>query len=532
MISPAAARIVALMPPAAVVATAMPTLDEAATEPGRLTPVAAAAPRFNGAKVFGVRPGSPVFFAPAFSGARPMRFTATGLPAGLTLDPATGRIAGKAGVAGTASVTLSATNAAGSVSGVLKIVVGPAIALTPPMGWNSWYCFSEAVAATDVVAMARAMRDSGLADYGWSYVNIDDCWNAAARDTDGAMAPNERFPDMAGMVSTIHGYGLRAGIYSTPWMASYAGFPGGSMPNDAGDYGDKALPPDKRKQPGQFAGGYPGLHRMKLDRVGPVWRFDRDLKRYAQWGFDFIKVDWHPLDVPTLKRVSDAVRSSGRDIVLSLSNHADRKLAADYARYAELRRTSGDITDTWPSVSGIGFEQNYGWAEVSAPGSWNDPDMLQFGYVGGANTMGKIRRSRLTPHEQYAQLSLWALSSAPLLLSCDLRKLDDFTVGLLTNPEVIAVDQDECASPPVRVKLDNGGEAWLKKLSDGSYALGLFNRGDKAAPVTVALERLGLSGAFALRDLWRRQDEGRVSDAVTANVGRHGVVLLGLTPAK
>lgn len=503
-----------------------------AAEPGRLTPPESPAPRINGAKVFGVRPGSPLFFQLAVSGERPMRFAAEGLPAGATLDPTTGRIVGKLDARGEFPVKVTATNAKGSATGTLRLVVGDRIALTPPMGWNSWYCFSEAVSQKDVADMARAMRDTGMVNYGWSYVNIDDCWNAAKRDASGAMAPNERFPDMPGLVSEIHGYGLRAGIYSTPWMASYAGFIGGSLPNAQADFGAKELPPAKRAQPGQFIGTYPAVHKLGLDKVGPDWRFDRDMRRYAEWGFDYIKVDWHPLDIPTLKRVADAVRSCGRDIVLSLSNHADLKLAGEYGKYAELWRTSGDIRDSWGSVSSIGFDQNSKWAAFSRPGNWNDPDMLQVGYVGEAGTMGKGRHTRLTPNEQYAQVSLWALSSAPLILSCDLRKLDDFTLGLLMNPEVIDIDQDAAGAASAPVELGARGVALLKPLADGSYALGLFNRGEKAATVSVSLTQLGLAGKFAVRDLWRCADEGFTDSSVSAKVGRHGVKLVKLTPVK
>ena len=501
-------------------------------EPGRLTPPESPAPRVNGAKVFGVRPGSPVFFRMAVSGERPMKFTASGLPSGVTLDPATGVLTGKLSEKGEYKFTLSARNARGEASSVMKLVVGDRIALTPPMGWNSWYCFSEAVSAEHIEGMAKAMHDSGLANYGWTYVNIDDCWNAAERDADGVMKPNERFPDMPGLVAKIHGYGLKAGIYSTPWIASYAGFLGGSLPNEQADFGDAPLPLEKRRQPAQFIGTYPAVHRKKLDRVGPVWRFDRDMKRYAEWGFDYIKVDWNPLDIPTLKRVSEAVRGSGRDIVLSLSNHADRKLADGYAQYAELWRTSGDINDSWGSVSGIGFNQNPAWQPVSKPGNWNDPDMLQVGIVGKAGEMAQSHPTHLTPNEQYSQVSLWAVQASPLILSCDLRKLDDFTLGLLANREVIAVNQDELGV--AGTKHDLGGDlvAFVKPLSDGSHALALFNKGGKAVDAKVALDKLGLTGRHAVRDLWRCADEPAVSGTLAARLGRHGVKFVKLTPAK
>lgn len=499
-------------------------------EPGRLTPPTPPHPRFNGAKVFGVRPGAPLLFRLAVSGERPMRFVAEGLPPGTQLDPATGIITGRVDRRDEFPVKVTVTNAKGVASGTLKLVVGDRIALTPPMGWNSWYCFSEGVDEASVRAMAKAMDESGLADHGWSYVNIDDCWQAERRTASGDIVPNARFPDMSAMTGYIHSLGLRAGLYSTPWMGSYAGFIGGSAPDKAYDYAKYALPEDKRLQPAQIFGRYPGFAKQGMDKVGPVWLFDRDAKCFASWGFDYLKVDWKPIDIPTTRGVSEAVRASGRDIVLSLSNEATLAWASDYGKYAELWRTSGDIHDSWGSVANIGFNRNPSWREWSKPGNWNDPDMLQVGYIGVPNRANAGHPTNLTPNEQYAKVSLWAIQAAPLILSCDLRKLDDFTLGLLTNPEVIAVDQDPLGVAGKKIEIARDFTAFVKPLEDGSYAVALFNRAEKAADLSVTLERLGLSGRFVVRDLWRMVDEGEVSESIAARIGRHGVKLVKLTP--
>jgi alpha-galactosidase len=526
---PFALAILALAP-FAVAETAPSAVPDA--EPGRLTPPESPAPRINGAKVFGVRPGSPLLFQLAVSGERPMRFTAEGLPSGATLDATTGMISGKLTGRGEFPVKVTATNARGSATGMVKIVVSDRIALTPPMGWNSWYGFSEGVTDADVRAMAKAMRDSGLVNHGWSYVNIDDCWQGEKRDASGTITANEKFPDMASLTGYIHSLGLRAGIYSTPWMGSYAGFVGGSAPDETFGYAKHALPAAKRLQPGQIFGRYPGAQSRGMGKVGPVWLFDRDMKRLANWGFDFIKVDWKPIDIPTTKRISEAVRSSGRDIVLSLSNEATLAWGADYGKYAELWRTSGDIHESWGSISGIGFDKNSVWREFSKPGNWNDPDMLQVGHLGIPNRTGGGHATRITPNEQYAQVSLWAIQATPLILSCDLRKLDDFTTGLLTNPEVIAVDQDPLGLAGKRYDITKDFTVFVKPLEDGSVAVALFNRAGKATDLSVELEKIGLKGRFTVRDLWRMADEGETSDKLAARVGRHGVKFVKLTPVK
>lgn len=498
-------------------------------EPGRLTPSESPLPRINGAKVFGVRPGSPLRFQVAVSGMRPMRFKAEGLPKGVSIDPGTGLISGSVATRGEYAVKVTATNAKGAASGSLRIVVGDKLALTPPMGWNSWYCFSEAVSDEHVRAMAKAMHDSGLVNYGWTYVNIDDCWQGASRTATGDMTSNERFPDMASMTGYIHSLGLKAGIYSTPWMGSYAGFMGGSAPNDRFDYSAMALPRAERLQEGQIYGRWPNFEKRGAGKTGPVWLMDRDMKRLAQWGFDYIKVDWKPIDIPTTKRISDDIRASGRDIVLSLSNAATFEWGADYGKHAQLWRTSGDIHDSWGSVASIGFDQNPRWNAFSKPGNWNDPDMLQVGYIGVPNRANEGHATRLTPHEQYSQVSLWAIQAAPLILSCDLRKLDDFTLGLLTNPEVIAVDQDPLGIAGRKFDLGKDFTAFVKPLEDGSVAVALFNRADKAADCSVDLATLGLEGRYAVRDLWRMADEGKASGKLSFRIGRHGVKLVKLT---
>ena len=187
-----------------------------------LTPKAAPTPRINGARIFGVRPGSEFLFTIAATGIRPMIFSAEGLPRGLKLNPATGRITGRVKKTGEYTVRLSAENALGRYERDLRIVVGDEIALTPPMGWNSWNCWARDVTQEQILSSARAMVEKGLADHGWSYINIDDGWQGRRGGRYNAIQPNKKFPDMAALTREIHDMGLRVGIYSTPWIGTYA----------------------------------------------------------------------------------------------------------------------------------------------------------------------------------------------------------------------------------------------------------------------------------------------------------------------
>ena len=187
-----------------------------------------------------------------------------------------------------------------------------------------------------------------------------------------------------------------------------------------------------------------------------------------------------------------------------------------------------DINDSWGSLSGIGFTQEP-WTQFSKPGHWNDPDMLVVGWVGWGP---RLHDTKLTPDEQYTHISLWCLLSAPLLIGCDLERLDAFTLGLLSNDEVLAVDQDALGKQAVCVTTNGGLRVYTKDLEDGSKAIGLFNLGDNEATVTAKRADLKLSGKQTVRDLWRQKNLGSFSNEFTAKVSKHGVVLVRLTPAE
>ncbi len=495
-----------------------------------LTPPAPDTPQVNGPGVFGVRPGSPFLYAIPATGKPPLEYAADGLPVGLHLDARTGIITGTLGEAGEHRVTLRARNALGSGSKPFRIVVGDKIALTPPMGWNGWNSYAETISQEKVLNGARIMVEKGLTAHGWTYINIDDTWEGVRGGPNQAIQPNSKFPDMAALANAIHAMGLRFGVYSSPWAITYAGHVGSSADNEDGTYdwiksGDHNAFDRMSKEDANAHD-----KRKALRKFGRFSFVDKDVAQWAAWGVDYLKYDWHPIDVPHTEDMSRALRKSGRDVVFSLSNGASRDSATAYQRLANLWRTTGDIADNWQSVKNIGFSQD-AWGPYAEPGHWNDLDMLVVGYV---STGKSIHPTQLTPDEQYTHLSLWSLLAAPLMLGCELPKLDDFTLGLLTNDEVLAVDQDALGKQAVPVGREGDKVAYVKPLEDGSLAVGLFNLGPAETTVAIRWKDLPMAenARLLVRDLWRQKDLGTFTEKFEAPVASHGVVLVRLSAAK
>ncbi len=504
-------------------------VNSVSSTPYILTPAPPVTPRINGASVFGVRPGSPFQFMIPATGERPMTFSAKGLPAGLKIDRNTGIITGKIAKAGTTVVTLSAKNAKGTAEKKFTIICGDRIALTPPMGWNSWNCFADQVSADKVKRAADAMVKSGLINHGWTYINVDDFWEnhrnskdsslrGNLRDEAGKIIPNKRFGDMKSLADYMHSKGLKAGLYSSPgpWTC------GGS----AGSYGYEK----------------------------------EDAESYAAWGFDYLKYDWcsyggvingmkdnDPYKVGSLsyqggnnlatamkpfKLMGDYLKKQPRDIVFSLCQYG----MSDVWKWGDSVggvswRTTNDITDTWNSVKSIALAQDKAaaWAK---PGNWNDPDMLVLGTVGWGNP----HPSKLRPDEQYLHFSLWCLFSAPLLIGCDMEKLDDFTLNILTNDEVIAINQDPLGKQATCKDTIGNLLVYEKILADGSHAVGFCNFGLEIVEISYKdFAKLNIKGICNVRDLWRQKDVCRV-DTKTGDlkikVPVHGVLLYKFTPVK
>ena len=350
------------------------------------------------------------------------------------------------------------------------------LAATPPMGWNSWNKFACNVSEQLIRETADAIVTTGMKAAGYQYVNVDDCWQVS-RDAKGTIvADPKRFPSgMKALADYVHSKGLKFGLYT-----------------DAG-----RLTCEKR--PGSFE------HEVQ------------DAQTYAAWGVDYVKIDWcHAEGLDPEVRYAifrDALAHSGRPIVFSICNWGVKAPWLWGPRTGNLWRTTGDINDTYDRMSVIGFSQN-GLEKFSGPGHWNDPDMLEVG------------NGRMKHDEYLTHMSLWALLAAPLLAGNDVRNMDGETKTILTNSEVIAVDQDSKGIQGRRLWDEGPLEIWAKPLANDSYAVGLFNRGESELPITLTFQVLGLPGSAHLRDLWSHQDLAPQKDSYTAAVPKHGVVML------
>jgi alpha-galactosidase len=364
----------------------------------------------------------------------------------------------------------------------LRKVRDNGLARTPPMGWNSWNKFAGRVDDAAVRAMADAMATNGMKEAGYVYVNIDDTWEGG-RDAQGNITTNKKFPDMKALADYVHAKGLKLGIYSSPGPNTCAGY--------EGSYGHE----------------------------------EQDARTYAAWGIDYLKYDWCGArtlytdeEMPAVyQKMGESLLATGRPIVYSLCQYGRLdvwKWGADVG--GNLWRTTGDIRDTWESMTRIGFNQN-DLASYARPGHWNDPDMLEIGNGG------------MTADEYRTHMSLWSMLAAPLLAGNDLRAMTPEIKDILINREVIAVDQDRAGKQSTRATKFGDQEIWTRQLAGGDVAVAIFNRGAAAAPVTARWAELGLTWRpKRARDLWTHRDISSAGTEYTTTVPAHGVVMLRL----
>lgn len=368
-------------------------------------------------------------------------------------------------------------------------IAQPTIAATPPMGWNSWNHFAGKVTDADVRGAADALVASGMRDAGYIYVNIDDTWEGQ-RNAQGEIQSNSKFPDMKALADYVHSKGLKLGIYSSPGPNTCAGY--------EGSYGHEA----------------------------------QDAKTYAAWGIDYLKYDLcsfreimdkesggdpqkaFEIEKAAYEKMHKALEATGRPIVYSLCQYGWNdvwKWGPEVG--GNLWRTTGDISDNYTRMTKIGFSQA-GLAKYAGPGHWNDPDMLEVGNGG------------MTEEEYRTHMTLWVILAAPLLAGNDLSRMTPQTLALLTNKEVIAVDQDRLGREGDRVWAEGPKEIWAKPLADGAKAVGLFNRADTARQISLKLSMVGFGNGAKLRDLWAGKDVEATGGVYTVMVPAHGAVIL------
>ncbi|ELS57173.1 glycoside hydrolase family 27 protein [Streptomyces viridochromogenes] len=374
-------------------------------------------------------------------------------------------------------------------------------ALTPPLGWNSWNSFGCGITEAQVRQAADAMVSSGMKDAGYQYVVVDDCWFDPQRDAAGNLRANPtKFPSgMKALGDYIHGKGLKFGIYQAPNEVTCA----------------------------QGVGTYPGATGSKGHEA-------QDAATFASWGVDYLKYDWCSGSGTLSEQIArftimrDALRATGRPIVYSInpnSFHAPTGDKYNWGEVADLWRTTEDLLDIWQNNNTNSYPMGVGnvldvtapLAAQSGPGHWNDPDMLVVGRPG------------LSLTESRSHFALWALMSAPLMAGNDIRTMSADVSAILRNPRLLAVNQDPLGAGGRRVRDDGSTEVFAKPLSDGSVAVGLFNRGEGTATVTTTAAQVGLSGgSFTLTDLWTGATSN-TSGQISASVPAHGVAVFKVT---
>jgi alpha-galactosidase len=353
------------------------------------------------------------------------------------------------------------------------------LARTPPMGWNSWNKFANRIDDATVRGIADAMAQNGMRDAGYVYVSIDDTWEGE-RDARGNIQSNQKFPNMKALADYVHSKGLKLGIYSSPGPNTCEGY--------EGSYGHE----------------------------------QQDARTYAAWGIDYLKYDWCGAFTlykdsemqAVYQKMGEALLASGRDIVFSLCQYG----LADVWKWGSdaggnLWRTAGDISDSWESVSRIGFSQE-GLATYARPGHWNDPDMLEIG------------NGHMTDTEYRTHMTLWSMLAAPLIAGNDVRDMSASIRDILTNREVIAIDQDTAGHPAKRVWQSGQREVWSRELADGDTAVAVFNRAREDAKFTFRWADAGiLKAPSRMRDLWRHTEQ-QTGPEYSVGVPGHGVVLV------
>jgi alpha-galactosidase len=373
-------------------------------------------------------------------------------------------------------------------AGAAKAQAGQ-IAATPPMGWNSWNHFKGRVVDADIRRAADAIVSSGMKDAGYVYVNIDDTWEGK-RDAQGNIQSNDRFPDMKGLADYVHARGLKLGIYSSPGPLTCAKF--------EGSYGHE----------------------------------EQDAKTYAAWGIDYLKYDLcsfryiiraytadeetkaRAMQIDGYNKMHQALVATGRPIVFSLCQYGMYDVWKWGAQIGgNLWRTTGDIQDDYKTMATIGFQQT-AMAKYAGPGHWNDPDMLEIGNGG------------MSDDEYRTHMNLWSIQAAPLLAGNDLSKMTSDTKAILTNKEVIAVDQDSLGQQGDRVLKDGDTEVYTKPLAHSLLAIAIFNRADEEQKVTVDLSKLGVDKKASVRDLWAHKNVTLKEGVFTQTIPKHGSVML------
>lgn len=437
------------------------------------------APRIQAPAVYGAGPGKPVLYRIPVLGQRPMTFTAD-LPEGLRIDDG-GIISGSADQ-GEYLVTVSAKNALGTDTKKILFKIAPrAICQTPLMGWTSWNAFVEKIDQDRILQMAQLLRSTGLAEYGYQYVNIDSEWQGQYGGDLDAIQPNDKFPNMKKLCDDIHALGLKCGIYSTPMMNAFG---------------------RTRGMPGCTRGEMDMQYIESARGIAKEHYEENNVKQWCRWGFDYLKYDWRPCDTKNADLMRQALDRADRDFGLSVTVKAMYEDRQYWKDNCSSWRDNRDSEDNWERLTEICFGCDK-WLGYSAPGHYFDLDMLEIGVMELMEG-----RCKLTEDEQLVGYTARIIFPSPIQISCDLSQLTEFELNMLCNEEVIAVNQDALGKSAVCIREEKtcGGDYSLQKhikiyekeLADGKKAVAVFNLGNTEESVTLQ--------GREVRDLWAKTD--------------------------
>jgi hypothetical protein len=505
-----------------------------------------ATPQVLGPPAVAAKPGAPFLYTIAATGQAPLSFAATGLPAGLTIAPSTGTISGTTPAAGSYPITITVTNGAGSAQKIITVAADNTQAATPPMGWNSYDSFGGGVTEAEVIQQAQAVKTL-LQPFGWNYVVIDFRWfdPEVVIDANGRYLPSpSRFPSATGslgfkpIADRIHAMGLNFGIHimrGIPRTAVSANSPilgSAFTASQAGNTSD-ACPWDSHMW--GVRGDMP---------AGQAW-YNSIFQQYAQWEIDFVKVDdminntvnplvYHQSEVQAIRT---AIEATGRSIVFSLSpGPMQTRDAVSLNANANMWRMVNDFWDTnGLSTLADVFTAAGNWQAQSifTTGHWYDGDMLPLGYLGPRVPQHAAGPSALTRNEQVTVMTLWAMMPSPLIYGGNVAMLgsDAWTIALVNNDEVLAVDQDVDGKRGKRISQTGMQEIWTKDLSGGRKAVAFFNRADQDATMSATWAQLGVQATSSVRDVWQRAAVTVGSSGLSVNVPWRGAMLWVLSPA-
>ncbi len=461
------------------------------------------APKITVPSVYGASPDRPIMWRISVLGQRPLTITAEGLPCGLTLE---GNTVTGVTKEGEYTVTLTAENALGRDTKAVKMTIKPeGLGLTPLLGFTTWNAFDSKVSQAAVEKTAEELISSGLAEYGYSYVNIDSGWQHEYGGEFDAVQPNPKFPDMKALTDKLHALGLKCGIYSTPMLTAWG------------------CPAEYKSIPGCTRGEANILDCTGMGGIGVEHCEANNARQWAAWGIDYLKYDWAHTDPVNAELMRKALRDTDRDFMMCVTVRASLYYAHYWNTHVNSWRCNSDTFDTWNSILRR-FADIDAWRGLVKKGHFYDLDMLAIGPMemnGG--------KSRITEDEELFAYTVHSFFPSPIQLSCRLDEMTEFERDLFSNEEIIAINQDAlCDYPYLKHEYDYeemNVRVYERKLEGGDRAIAVFNFGENTASHYVWLDQ-----NYEIRNVWEKRDLG-MNSIIRYSVPPHSAKVYRLTPS-